>query len=978
MTFDKLLRNIITKLNLAVRFDSQSLSEEQKNQARENIGAMSAEYVSQELDKIKEELSNNIGQLGGSADYAQNDPDAPGYIKNRTHWVDDPTASVVKTIFEEQTLDFSGGPVSNSPASFMIESGKTYLVTYNETEYICSSFALADRNTCIIGIGNIGAVLPNIEDTGEPFYALCAWYITNVNAKQSIIYSTDTQATISISEVEMTENVHGIDPKFLPKGGFGYVSEPKTIDIEWIIKGEEDGDRTSWYTYQTISLVPGNTYTVTTDSGTYSTTCKLVTEEGIQAYALGNIGFVFGDESLMTDDSFVFMSSQSVGMTIGMDFNKGSTFIISEGSGKVHKIDPKFLPDGGVGYEERNSITVSQEWISMPFEELIGLEVENIIPGLLVLSNPTYTPETGGLLLARDDSSYPLTISYEDCGGMLSSSCLLFYAAEFTEMCPTFFKDLDKYQALAYAFDEVNDTMGMGITLAKGWHAVNTNTFANEPFNLNEHKVWFRQELIDLYATDETAKAYLSTVFNSRETHSFIITEENISTKEIEGDPFTVVSDGPFECFVMFASPEVRMVRREIDGTSIITEITAKKINPKFLPDGGFGYTEKKSFTYDGTVDGYTFVEIYGVPFVKLSDDPIDLNEVTNITASFHPVFAAQIGFDKIELTPKAWEVLTESYVQTIVTTSEYDEIPCMISLAAEYGGASSGLYAYAMWDETVTEAGCVMWLAYAEYGEIIHGIDPKYIPEEAYPKIIDLDSYGLGSVILGLVTTGGGIVTLPNMEQFWKDINTNQELRLELNYMEYRFKIDQCVRMNTNLSGSTVQLSFSLMFVQLDGTTVSASVAIAYTGDNAAMLAVSVGNSGSGSGGEYLKVIDLDSYLFDDSTVTRSMAEVILGLFGNGGGAYTIENMAQFWDDLLTDKELRIEMNYGNMRFIIDQCVRLKASLVDGSGEIFGVIIGQLSWNFMVADTNGNSFIVSVAIARTGEANALISVKVA
>lgn len=107
-------------------------------------------------------------------------------------------------------------------------------------------------------------------------------------------------------------------------------------------------------------------------------------------------------------------------------------------------------------------------------------------------------------------------------------------------------------------------------------------------------------------------------------------------------------------------------------------------------------------------------------------------------------------------------------------------------------------------------------------------------------PKVIDLDSYGIGTAILGLVQSGGGTAELPNMAQFWNDINTDKELRLEQNYRSYRFRIDQCVLMKTIAQGTTVQLAFSFMVTELDGSTTTASVAIAKSND-VALIAVKV-----------------------------------------------------------------------------------------------------------------------------------------
>ena len=68
-----LLNSIITKVNKAVRYsDAQNLTDEQKAQARTNIGAVSVNEVPEQVQ----------------ADHSQNDRTQPDFIKNRTHYQD--------------------------------------------------------------------------------------------------------------------------------------------------------------------------------------------------------------------------------------------------------------------------------------------------------------------------------------------------------------------------------------------------------------------------------------------------------------------------------------------------------------------------------------------------------------------------------------------------------------------------------------------------------------------------------------------------------------------------------------------------------------------------------------------------------------------------------------------------------------------------------------------------------------------------
>lgn len=98
-----------------------------------------------------------------------------------------------------------------------------------------------------------------------------------------------------------------------------------------------------------------------------------------------------------------------------------------------------------------------------------------------------------------------------------------------------------------------------------------------------------------------------------------------------------------------------------------------------------------------------------------------------------------------------------------------------------------------------------------------------------AKPKVIDLDSYGISEVILGLFAGGGGSMSLEKSEQFWDEVNTDRELRLVATGMGNRFVIDQCTR--TFYNEGVLQIYFAMMIVD-SGTMFPVNVAIVQGGN--------------------------------------------------------------------------------------------------------------------------------------------------
>lgn len=238
--------------------------------------------------------------------------------------------------------------------------------------------------------------------------------------------------------------------------------------------------------------------------------------------------------------------------------------------------------EGGAGWIERKSVVVSGiDGVTAPFDELIGLEVVDYCPGRMFLSVPAEQPSKTGILL----SAGSFEISYGDYNKMLSKPCLL--VSNFTALalrCPMFFKDESKYQALIYAFEEVTDTMGLGLTFAKGWHAVNTSTFANEPF---DPETYLLKEDLTTVERNATAgnKEYLKGMFRLRERIAFTVADENIQSYG-EVTMVGYVDIQTVEVVGAYYSFYVRQgsMERAIGGSATITYETIHPISDKYLP----------------------------------------------------------------------------------------------------------------------------------------------------------------------------------------------------------------------------------------------------------------------------------------------------------------------------------------------------------------------------------------------------------
>ena len=182
----------------------------------------------------EEEFMKKLAGEYSTPDLSVNDPNAPGYVRNRTHWVERAEVEVLS----ETTISFASGAEHVLDATLPLEVDAQYTVTWNGKEYACTGKLFESDGTAAgVALGDLGLMLGGIS-TGEPFVvvALDSAIAETLGISAEIIACDgSTEATISIDQI--VETVHKIDNKYLnmswfPKAESGLVAllEKRVVD----------------------------------------------------------------------------------------------------------------------------------------------------------------------------------------------------------------------------------------------------------------------------------------------------------------------------------------------------------------------------------------------------------------------------------------------------------------------------------------------------------------------------------------------------------------------------------------------------------------------------------------------------------------------------------------------------------------------------------------------------------------------------
>ena len=286
--------------------------------------------------------------IGGSADWNVNDPEAAGYIKNRPFYtgdlIDVELASIDESEWEEMTQidDTRSEWIFSRTPNFGLVVGQEYKVIYNGITYIYNARQLEGG---AIAIGDSQAM----EDVPVDKDMFC---IIDDPDNFVIAIGVYSSAPTEFKIYKREQEIIKIDPKYIKD--MYYEEEPIINNVvpETSLTFEGDmGEISSIYNELSYMLEEGITYIVNWNGIEY--TC-ISRSDGDGSFYIGNqnISDWFFPETINSNEPF-FIATYAPDNWSTIYAESGThTFTITTIKETIHRIDPKYLPEGGFGYDE--------------------------------------------------------------------------------------------------------------------------------------------------------------------------------------------------------------------------------------------------------------------------------------------------------------------------------------------------------------------------------------------------------------------------------------------------------------------------------------------------------------------------------------------------------------------------------------------------------------------------------------------------
>lgn len=415
------------------------------------------------------------------------------------------------------------------------------------------------------------------------------------------------------------------------------------------------------------------------------------------------------------------------------------TAVISEleGSGQIGSESTRYEKIGYVTDAETNL-----EYSG----DLVGLKVEDYCQGrrFAVADIPRPNLENGTALFMGVSDSSENQIAYSDYYGALDKPALLITGEIIIHIAPEAYAIDPRIVTLMYLYETTSDNMGLGITLDKGWYAINMPQEILVPLDLSKTPVRFYDSGLSALLKEEYIPIMEQHFPDKRETITYIVKPENVAevydpdlAEELRTNwhvisPFDVagIVDACMFCSMLDYGASATYKEgalRYSYGTSSMTTFykpvkEVKPIEGKYLPEGGVGYDESEVITYDGNGEKVDILG-NGETYAKVSAEYVNGNNISKIVravAGNDGELADEVVYSKDELSIE---------VTDIATMVSYNDTLLVISAVADVEGfLEKGTYVL---DKIMGVEGdkAYTWISSIEYGEV-HPIDPKYLPK--------------------------------------------------------------------------------------------------------------------------------------------------------------------------------------------------------------------------------------------------------
>lgn len=162
---------------------------------------------------VYDQLMERMAQLETS-DWAQNDPTAKDYVRNRTHYVSRESTAVVpeQEVTTAVQNNFNIATLNDVDLDALktlydSEDDTTFDVVFDGTSYQCKW--LEPNGDRYPGFGNLAIVHSSATDTGEPF-------CVSLGPKDTFVIACKVAGTHTVAVSYQQDVVHTLDPKYIP------------------------------------------------------------------------------------------------------------------------------------------------------------------------------------------------------------------------------------------------------------------------------------------------------------------------------------------------------------------------------------------------------------------------------------------------------------------------------------------------------------------------------------------------------------------------------------------------------------------------------------------------------------------------------------------------------------------------------------------------------------------------------------------
>lgn len=277
---------------------------------------------------------------------------AGGGVTSWNDLTDKPFYEEIIEIFPETTvtLDTPDGTCYYTQLDTVIDLkvSETYIVNWNGVEY--ERVCIVANNYIYLGNDNqVGG-----ENTGEPFF------IYKLNGATTIQSLEDLLQEVALSITQ--KNIHYLDPKYIKDMYYTETGGIVEILPETTVASDED-----MAAIPAITLVEGETYTVTWNGVEYKTICQLTATDGQLVYFMGDF-YTYSDGAYGTEatgEPFLITAFTPEGaalaginvMVASLTGESPVTFSITGSGGEtIHPIPAKYIPD-----PETIDITINED-----------------------------------------------------------------------------------------------------------------------------------------------------------------------------------------------------------------------------------------------------------------------------------------------------------------------------------------------------------------------------------------------------------------------------------------------------------------------------------------------------------------------------------------------------------------------------------------------------------------------------------------